>query len=658
MKIWCSMDVLLFSSGLLLLFTRSSALTGDMPTSGDAVGGEQLTAVDVDLLPVPSQLKRADFLQARDTAETGDESAVYEGDAHSESLQRKEHSGRRNVSKSHAGALHAMAEQTRLQQSLAELREELRRLQVSAVADKQEVQNAQRDEAELRNSSKALAARLTAVREDRRRLSADRDAALRSQANLTTLGHQFVASLKLSKSKLDEVFEQLNRSRLDFHEAESLAEARSNETREMKVELAELRAAYAKQDSESQQRLKDTMHVAAAKMQAMEAERARLRESIGNLTGQLHEIQAEGSRARKSLRQEGDAAVEAHRRTVLLGQELQEAMEAANASRKHAAELERTLQAMQAERVSLQEGVNQSTREVSELATKARGLQDKAKQVAVAQHKAETERRTLRAQSSLLAGAGERAALLAREVEGLQANADREAARAASAERDVQDLRDLEESEFANYTVLKDQSDAYHASADNFTAQLQKVRAELERSDRARDLAVESATRAATNEDEYFDDNVRLRRESEQLESQIKEVQHASEGSVADTASLRAQVAQLKSEAEQQDDRFHATWLSNEETLRQVESGIRAANAATEELESEIAATQELLTDGQRKALGLAVGSAAQVGTQRGRGPAPLSAQPPPATGSQTGLASSDGATAAGVSPKSSQAAC
>lgn len=619
MKPCCAMSLLrTFSLAVVLACTAAKASTKDdaeaaAAAQDDVSDFEQPSTFDAGRTlgqGVAAQTSEADeqdvsLVQSVDAAGSGsataadDTEGISEDDATSAVMDATE-------SKATSKDGHT-SDKSNLKRMITALRVEVRRAHAAAMAEDAEVQNARQEEADTKKMVEKQKADIEKAMEDERKLRSDRDAAARGQTMLEKRNRRAEANLATLKTKLEETVAELQQAQDAYSQSQLQAEAAANETQELQAELAELKNSSTHQAADADQKLHDTMLEAAAKVRELEDEQDKLTKELDSKNQQFDQLSAEDNKAKDSLLQETDAAMANQRRAASLEAALEEATQAANKSDSRATDMANELRAMQVERARLQDELSQTKDEVAELQSRVDSLKDAADRATAAKNKAEADGRSLRSKNTVLAGADEKATALSEQVAELQATVDRQTARGTTAEKELERLRDLEERYSSAYAVVKNESDTWHAHADDLSAQLQEAQKKLKRVSLARQAAAEQADAARSQEDEYFDENVRLQQEDEDLNRELKEVQLSSNRSSIESKQLREQVTQLQADAQRQDETFHATWLSNEQEMLQVETDLKDANRVKNKMQAQLSQMQKILTDDQRKTLGLPV---------------------------------------------------
>merc|ERR1719282_2212504 len=135
---------------------------------------------------------------------------------------------------------------------------------------------------------------------------------------------------------------------------------------------------------------------------------------------------------------------------------------------------------------------------------------------------------------------------------------------------------------------------------------------------RTQERAMEREQSARSEEEEYSTENAQLQSQDEQLTQQVKAQTAEATQSQAEVEALREQVKELRSSRAMHERSSHAAWVANERELIQARRDLQLAQALHQNLKTELSRTRTLLTDPQRRTLGLPpkAGTPAAAGTE------------------------------------------
>eukprot|EP00411_Alexandrium_monilatum_P007386 CAMPEP_0175296090 /NCGR_PEP_ID=MMETSP0093-20121207/58850_1 /TAXON_ID=311494 /ORGANISM="Alexandrium monilatum, Strain CCMP3105" /LENGTH=279 /DNA_ID=CAMNT_0016592077 /DNA_START=54 /DNA_END=891 /DNA_ORIENTATION=+ len=217
----------------------------------------------------------------------------------------------------------------------------------------------------------------------------------------------------------------------------------------------------------------------------------------------------------------------------------------------------------------------------------------------------DSENKHLREQVAVLSGEGQRADELAGSVQSLRAEIKQKAAQQAQLQEQMERLRDLKDRYSTDYEASRNESDTWRNKAQELENQLQAVQRQTEVLSHQREVALERVRTARSQEDEYFEENSQLQQRGEALSDKLKEADSDLNHSASEIQQLRSEVTTLKAEEVREQQNSHAAWVANERELVQARRDLQLANMLKDSTQAELQHTRAVLTDTQRRALGL-----------------------------------------------------
>jgi len=117
--------------------------------------------------------------------------------------------------------------------------------------------------------------------------------------------------------------------------------------------------------------------------------------------------------------------------------------------------------------------------------------------------------------------------------------------------------------------------------------------------------AAEHVRMARQQEDEYFEENTQLTQQAEQLKERVSEAEEQVNATATENRKLRDETDSLKADQEREQRNSHAAWVENERELVQSRRDLETAKMLEDSEQGELTRTRALLSDAQRKTLGL-----------------------------------------------------
>jgi len=135
--------------------------------------------------------------------------------------------------------------------------------------------------------------------------------------------------------------------------------------------------------------------------------------------------------------------------------------------------------------------------------------------------------------------------------------------------------------------------------------QLQGAQRQNEALARQGQSAAEHVRMARQQEDEYFEENTQLTQQAEQLKERASEAEEQVNTTADENRKLRDETDSLKADQDREQRNSHAAWVENERELVQSRRDLETAKMLGTTEHAELMRTRALLTDAQRKTLGL-----------------------------------------------------
>lgn len=391
------------------------------------------------------------------------------------------------------------------------------------------------------------------------------------------------------------------RSSTEFAQFDKLRKERD----EAQQQVNAMTKTLADEQRKEQRDLQDMRQTAAAKLHAVE-------QKVQSMTAELRrEKQAEAqavndvAKAKDTLMQETGQSLQAAQRVESLGAELAEANKAAAQNGKQVTMLSEQVAVLQKEKAHAQDVVKQMQVKDAELHSKMYALQTAFKRADHQAKQAANESQKLHDQLAEVSVDAQRADALQEQVRTLSTAAAANTTKERDLEEQMQRVRQLKDHYSSELEVAQNQSDTWQAKAEDLDRKLLESEREETAVARQRDAAIDRVRQARSEADEYYEENNKLQQQNQDLESQLKERLSQSNTNQAEVDALKVEVKQLRDEDAKEKATSHAAFMRSEDEISKVKKDTRDADAIKVRTEDQVMRIQQVLTDEQRKKLGL-----------------------------------------------------
>lgn len=487
----------------------------------------------------------------------------------------------------------------------AELREEVHVAEMNATDALASAAAAQKETSSLRQEISKRDVQLHTAALEANDLREQREATARSEASLQRRDARAEAALKDEQAKLQDLRTSADGADVKVVAAKNETLSAVHDRDQARGQFAALQKASAEREAKTQKTLHETMLAAAYKVRAAEDERENLEEELNKTKKQLQEADAESAKSKDTLVQETDAALKAQQRADALSTNLSDAESAAEERGAKVKKLSQEIEELRSNRDRAFSAFQKSSGEASNWKSKSEQLQQTLKEDEAKLQSALTNNNNLREQVTELSGDGQRADELSSQVDNLQKSDKKLSDKKAQLEDQVQRLRDLKDRYSADYDASRNESDTWRAKAQDLMNQLQGAQKQNEALARQGQSAAEHVRMARQQEDEYFEENTQLTQQTEQLKDRVAEAEEQINTTANENRKLRDETDSLKADQEREQRNSHAAWVENERELVQSRRDQETAKMLGDSEHAELARTRALLTDAQRKTLGL-----------------------------------------------------
>mmetsp|Transcript_36940 Transcript_36940/g.94242 ORF Transcript_36940/g.94242 Transcript_36940/m.94242 type:complete len:990 (+) Transcript_36940:53-3022(+) len=489
--------------------------------------------------------------------------------------------------------------------TVLDLQEQVKAANADAFAVRANLTAASNMEGFLRQTVATKDQELRTALEEASTLKAARDAAVKDGESIKQKSSDTEVALEEEKIELSEAQKQFS----DAHSKQTELAREVSETQQQRDELRaqneKLRNASAQQQVEAQKQVHNVMLSAAAKVRDMEEKVDDLQSDLQKTKSSLADATEEAAKAKDTLVQETDAALRATQRADALSASLTSAQADVEKSRDQTSGLLSKVSALQAASTRATSALHKSEDLAADWEAKAEALQrSEAKEQRQAKDLKE-ENNNLQMQVEELMREHQRAEDLSSRLSTLQVAAQANTSHEQQLEDQVQRLRDLKDHYSSEYDSMHKESEGWRAKAEQLEHELLSAERSETAVARQRDAAVDRVRSARSEEDEYFEENTHMQQQVEELQAELHDAYAASNRSAAEDGALRGEVHDLRADMAQEKRSAHAAWVTNENELLQAKRDLLIARQAKEALQAEVSHMQAVLTDDQRKTLGV-----------------------------------------------------
>lgn len=494
---------------------------------------------------------------------------------------------------------------TEQQQKVSMLQSEADAARAKATVAFRDSDGLQREADALRHALSKQHGELAAVEAERDELRAAQEASTRAETALRANLSEAQDCSKQERQNTDVLQQQYEEAMRRAAAGAKAASELQEKQKSVEAELENMNSTLARQTASSQEQLHQTMLAAAARVHALEDDRESVETESQKQTKALAEASANEETLQNDLQRETDEAIEASRNATEARAELASLAQSRQQALEKVAALDPKVKQLQSERDRLAADVKARAAELSQLQAKQ---EHSAKVAHDAQNKVqalEKDDQDLKDKVASLIGESQRADDLAVQVDSLRKAAEDHAKREAAVKSEMDRLRDLKESYSQQSENAQNESSALRARVDDLDAKFEAAKKELYHVTQQRTDALEAAKEARTQEDEYFDENVRLQQQAEALTAKLGQASEASNHSAEVLQALKAEVENTKAESARQQSNTQAAWLVNQKELMQIRRELAETQDREDSLKADRNRIQQVLTVAQRQKLGL-----------------------------------------------------
>lgn len=434
---------------------------------------------------------------------------------------------------------------------------------------------------------------------------ATRDTALRSLAKSQREEESEAESLEKAHIKLRSLQSALETTRSQASSSSEEAEKESERINELEKELSSTSTSSSSARTEAQREIHDIEVSATEKVEKAEDEAEGLRSSLGKTQADLQAATTEGAKAKDRALAEADAALQASRQVQELNTKLASESRLADQNRVRAEALETSQRALAHERDEEQSQLEERNKIDVEERDKLESLESKYSTSARELQREKGENSHLRTQASEFLESRQMAEDLRSQVVSLQDKSETEEKDNAQMKDQLKTLRELKERYASESEHAEQEGNTWHEQVEELQAKVDAQNSKVQALSAQREDALKRAKEASSREDAYFDDNSHLEMQNEALQEQITDLSNKANQSSAQVATLTAEVDRLREAKSQDSENSHAAWLSAENELLGYKKESQTASMLNNEMQAELARTRAVLTDKQRKTLGL-----------------------------------------------------